>query len=164
MATTVVNLPTNADNGAMIDPLDDLLSEARVFYHTLVRVGERLHENEELSLGMRAILERLVADGPQTVPDMARARRVTRQRIQALVDALKHHGYVQASPNPAHRRSVVIELTADGRQIIARMQRREQNFLAANVDPGADPAVSNARIAAAVDTLRVLGEQLEGGL
>lgn len=148
----------------MTEPVDDLLSEARVFYHTLVNVGERLHEDEELSLGMRAILERLAADGPRTVPEMARARRVTRQRVQALVDALKQRGYVKAGPNPAHRRSVVIALTPAGRDVIDRMKRREQAYLAEHLDPTVAPAISEPRVAAALETLRSLREQLEEGL
>jgi DNA-binding MarR family transcriptional regulator len=60
---------------------------------------------------------------------MARSRGVTRQWIQSLVDELKRRGLVSASKNPAHRRSVRIELTQAGATLIARMRQRELDLL-----------------------------------
>ncbi len=148
----------------MQDPIDALLNETRVFYHALVNIGERLHADDGLSLGMRAILETLAVDGPQTVPEMARARRVSRQRVQALVDALKTRGYVRAVTNPAHKRSVVITLSRAGARVIASMKRREREYIASHLETEFAGQTSAARIRAALNTLRALREQLERDL
>ena len=37
--------------------LDDLIYEVRVFYQSLVQVVEKLHNDQNMSLGMRAVLE-----------------------------------------------------------------------------------------------------------
>lgn len=162
--TLVVNPGEWQHNGPMQDPIDDLLNESRVFYHALVNIGERLHSGEDLSLGMRAVLETLSSDGPQTVPEMAKARRVTRQRVQALVDALKARGYVTARANPAHKRSVVITLTDPGAEVIARMKQRERQYITDSLEAGKSTPTSPRQITAAMKTLRALREQLERGL
>ena len=63
---------------------------------------------------MRAVLERL-ADGPQTVPQVARSLWLPRQVVQRLADAAAELGYLRFVPNPAHRRSKLAELTGTGR-------------------------------------------------
>ena len=162
--TLVVNPGEWQHNGLMHDSIDDLLNESRVFYHALVNIGEKLHSEEDLSLGMRAVLETLSGDGPQTVPEMAKARRVTRQRVQALVDALKARGYVTARANPAHKRSVVIALTDPGAEVIARMKQRERQYISERLEVGKNTPTSAGQITSALKTLRTLRAHLERGL
>ncbi len=74
---------------------------------------------------VRAVLERLTEDGPQTVPMLARTLYVTRQAAQALVDQAKALDYVEARPNPAHQRSHLIALTEAGSRAFAGIHDRE---------------------------------------
>jgi DNA-binding MarR family transcriptional regulator len=60
---------------------------------------------------------------------MARARRVTRQRIQTLVNSLLSLDLLATRKNPASRRSPLIELTDTGRRTIRAMRRREADAL-----------------------------------
>ena len=48
--------------------VERLIDELRLTMHRVVRLGEELHAESELSLGMRAILEALRRRGPSTVP------------------------------------------------------------------------------------------------
>ena len=78
---------------------------------------------------MRAVMEQLALGGPQTVPDMARARSVSRQHIQVLVNALVDRGIAENRANPAHRRSVKIALTPAGDRLFDEMQADEIAWL-----------------------------------
>ena len=109
--------------------IDQLLSEVRSLYNRILQVGEALHANEPVTLGMRAVLEYLQANGATTVPEIARSRSVTRQHIQTLVNGLLDAGCVRLQSNPQHKRSSLVALTADGARIIQRMRQRESRFL-----------------------------------
>jgi DNA-binding MarR family transcriptional regulator len=105
--------------------VESLLNEVRMLFHRAVQVAEELHSEEEVSLGMRAVLEFLLREGPATVPEIARRRFVTRQHIQTLANAVVERGLATLEPNPAHRRSRLVALTPAGRALIERMRRRE---------------------------------------
>ena len=114
-----------------MDPaLDAVLDEVRLLYHRMVQEGERLHAGEPVTLGMRAVLEHLQRGGPAAVPALARRRFVSRQHVQALVNALLQRRLVALAPNPAHRRSALVTLAPEGRRTIERMRRREARFFA----------------------------------
>ncbi len=113
----------------MSEPIEDLLDQVRLLWHVTVQATERLHEDEPVTLGMRAVLEFLARDGPTAVPSIARSRHVTRQHIQALVNDLLEIRLVSLDDNPAHRRSALVRLTPDGQKAIERMKRRERQFL-----------------------------------
>jgi DNA-binding MarR family transcriptional regulator len=104
--------------------LVELFDEVRLLEHRLVQVVEALHGNS-VSVAGRGVLEYLRTRGPTTVPDLARARLVSRQHIQTVMDTLADSGLVVATVNPAHRRSPVFDLTVDGRSLIVDMHRRE---------------------------------------
>ncbi len=139
----------------MNESLTDLVNEVRVFYQSLVKMGETLHAGSGISLGMRAVMEYLAREGDTTVPDMARARRVSRQRIQALVDQLKQLDHVFSKANPASERSPLIGLTSSGRRTLQQMQEKEARRFGADVE--------TERIHAALATLREVRSQFERG-
>jgi DNA-binding MarR family transcriptional regulator len=132
----------------MSDPTETLINEVRLLYQSLVQIGERLHAGSQVSLGMRAVLEFLERNGPATVPTMARARRVTRQRIQTLVNALLGQALVETVTNPASRRSPLIRLTQRGAKTIRTMRQRETAKLAAPI--GSDDLQQATRTLAAL--------------
>ena len=112
----------------MMRPIDELLDQVRLLWHVMMQAAERLHEDEPVTLGMRAVLEFLARNGPMAVPHIARSRHVTRQHIQALVNDLLELGLVTLGDNPAHRRSALVRLTPEGKRAIERMKRREHQF------------------------------------
>ena len=136
--------------------LEELIDEVRLLWNALVQRGERLHAGEELSMGRRAVLEFLAKNGPATVPEIARRRRVSRQHIQALVNPLLDAALVAAAANPAHRRSVLLRLTGAGERKLERMKRREALFVRR-----ADPPLAEVELHRAAETLRTLRSSLE---
>jgi DNA-binding MarR family transcriptional regulator len=85
------------------------------------------------------------------VPEIARARGVTRQHIQVGVDELAAAGLVELVDNPAHRRSRLVTTTTAGVETIERMQRREIDAIA---DLDLDLDVERSR-ALAADMARI---------
>jgi DNA-binding MarR family transcriptional regulator len=134
---------------------ETLAREVRRLFHQLRAAGEALHEGGILTVPQRAVLESLYRDGPQTVPALARARPVSRQHIQVLVDRLAELKLVRARPNPAHKRSPLIELTPEGRRRFAAMRRREHRALARSGLP-----VPDRDLRAAAEVLRALRDHL----
>lgn len=137
----------------MTKEAEDLIYEVRVLYQTLLQFGEQIHGESPISMGMRAVLEYLSRFGDATVPDMARARRVTRQRIQALVNDLSSLDLVTTRDNPASKRSPLIALTKAGARNLRDMRKREGEWLEVDI-----PA---ARLRQAKQTLIDLREALE---
>jgi DNA-binding MarR family transcriptional regulator len=125
-----------------------LFNETRLLFHALKEWAESLHAGSDLAVPMRAVLELLLLGPAATVPEMARARGVSRQHIQQQVDRLLDRSLVERADNPAHRRSPKIALTDAGRALIQSMRADELNALA-DVQAG----VSDAAIA---DAARVL--------
>lgn len=145
----------------MADPssedLERVIDEVRLLWNALVRRGEALHDGESLTMGMRAILEFLLRNGPTPVPGIARRRGVSRQHVQALVNPLLERGLLKTEPNPAHRRSPLIALTGRGERTITRMRRREAWVLEA-----ADVKRSSAELQRVADALRDIRRALDG--
>ena len=128
----------------------------RLSWNTLARWGEQLHDRESITLGMRAVLEFLSLNGPTSVPNIARSRRVTRQHIQALINPLLDDELVEATENPAHQRSSLMRLTAEGKRTITRMRRREATALR-----HAKLTASSAELQRAAATLRALRRAID---
>jgi DNA-binding MarR family transcriptional regulator len=106
-----------------------LVDETVVLFHGLRAVATLLYGEGESTAGRRGVLRGLARAGPQTVPQMARTRLVSRQHIQVLVDALREDGLVELANNPAHRRSRLVRLTKRGEATCRRMERIERRVL-----------------------------------
>lgn len=65
--------------------------------------------------GEWGVLRSLVKEGAQTVPEIARARPVSRQHCQTIVNGLYEQGFVEFLDNPRHKRSVLVGVTKKGR-------------------------------------------------
>lgn len=57
----------------------------------------------------------VVSESPLTVPQIARRLGLARQSVQRVVDDLVATGHLEQRLNPAHRRSVLVQLTGHGR-------------------------------------------------
>lgn len=136
--------------------VDALLAETVSLSRGMRATSERVHGQGGLSAGRRDLLRELERQGPQTVPQMARARSVTRQHIQALVSPLAEAGYLEFVDNPAHKRSPLVRVTRRGKEFVEAVNRREARLMARLERAVGD---SDLRYAAAV--LRALREALE---
>ena len=109
--------------------LGGVVEETRSLFHVLKVVAKELHAEDRVTAGKRGVLLGLHRLGPQTVPQMAKARPVSRQHIQSLVNPLAKDGHVEFVANPAHRGSPLVRLTANGAKLAERMLRRESGPL-----------------------------------
>jgi DNA-binding MarR family transcriptional regulator len=137
----------------------DLLGQIRTCFNRLKLLAGQLHEDLGVNPSMRAVMESLQAEDRQSVPEIARAKSVSRQHIQTIMNALQKAGLVESLDNPAHRRSPLFTLTAKGRTVFREIRRREivpLRRLAANLSPD-----SLARAAATLKRLsHDLGEEI----
>lgn len=110
----------------------------RRLFHSLGQGASMLHGDLGISGGMRAVLESVITGGPQAVPELARARPVSRQHIQTLVNELLDAGCVKYVENPAHKRSKLVSPTAKGRETFDLMRQRERDaFRSLTIEPSA---------------------------
>ena len=125
-------------NMKQIEALYPLTFAVRRLFHKSGHGMGALHRDSDVSAGMRAVLDSVISEGPQTVPQMARVRPVTRQHIQGLVNPLLEYGYVEYIDNPAHKRSKLVSPTASGVTIFRAMRSREDEAfkrITLDVDP-----------------------------
>ncbi len=97
----------------------------RRLFHKLGYGVAALHQNRDVSVGMRSVLESVIDGGPQTVPHMAKIRPVSRQHVQSLVNELMEGGYVETIDNPAHKRSKLVAPTKRGIRVFEKMRKLE---------------------------------------
>jgi DNA-binding MarR family transcriptional regulator len=119
---------------AMSNSLSDLLtliSGVRRSFWLLGSVSDQILFDLGLTASLRAVLEHLASEGPQTVPQIAQAKHVKRQSIQALVDELCERGLTETLENPSHKRSVLIALTKAGAATYREIRALEKGPLTA---------------------------------
>jgi DNA-binding MarR family transcriptional regulator len=94
--------------------------------------------------------------GPQTVPQIARARPVSRQRIQRLADDAAEDGLVEFTDNPAHRRSKLVRLTPEGATLLQRLTENITDISKELAD-----GMDEQELRTTAKVLRMLREKLE---
>jgi DNA-binding MarR family transcriptional regulator len=137
-------------------PFDSLINETVSLFHRLRVVADQIHHRGEMTGGLRSILRGLDKLGEQTVPQMARARAVSRQHVQALVNQLVGERLVEFVANPAHKRSPLARLTALGKKTVDAMNRNEARLLSK-----ADLDVTDKDLRQAAETLRTVRAYFE---
>lgn len=110
------------------EALKELMIEATLLHWHVSAASRALAGPGDLTNAQVSILRTVQADGPQTVPQLASARSIARQPVQRSVDELAGHGLVQLAPNPRHKRSRLVTLTAAGRRRLAQMERRQSSW------------------------------------
>nr|WP_202478246.1 MarR family transcriptional regulator [Streptomyces sp. SID5470] len=111
------------------EELGHRVSEVFDLVGALYRRGLRKLEQEEadrgMSVGVRSVLVLLHRYGPMTVPQMARIMALTRQFVQRMNNEAMDRGWTEATPNPAHQRSMLIRITDEGVAVITAILARE---------------------------------------
>jgi DNA-binding MarR family transcriptional regulator len=147
------------DESPTESPFDTLINETVSLFHRLRVVADQIHHRGEMTGALRSILRSLNKLGEQTVPQMARARAVSRQHVQALVNQLVAERLVEFIANPAHKRSPLARLTPLGKKTVDAMNRNEASlFSKANLD------VPDKDLRQAAETLRTLRAYFESEL
>lgn len=109
--------------------VDELTLTTALLYFRMRKAAEEMLDDGAQSAGRRSILKSLSSGGPQTVPQMARLRAVSRQHIQKLVNGLLADELVELVDNPAHKRSRLVQITAAGKEVAEATAQREAQIL-----------------------------------
>ena len=157
-----VDVPRPAPHRTLSTPdaratLQILFAEVAALANELRKAAAFVHRQDDSHPAGWGILQILDRSGPLTVPAIARIRALSRQNIQTLVNRLESQGYVGLAPNPAHKRSALVQLTDSGRSLVATVKQREAHSL-----QGLLPHVSQARLVPAARLLRQLRALLAG--
>ncbi|MFF1724094.1 MarR family winged helix-turn-helix transcriptional regulator [Streptomyces sviceus] len=120
---------SDMDKPLPAEELGHRVSEVFDLVGALYRRGLRKLEQEEadrgMSVGVRSVLVLLHRYGPMTVPQMARIMALTRQFVQRMTNEAMDRGWAEATPNPAHQRSMLIRITDEGVAVITAVLARE---------------------------------------
>jgi len=141
---------------AKLAAVRSLLDQTRSLERRVRDAAEEYLQDLGISAGSRLLLRFLSDEGPTTVPSIARARGVSRQHIQTVVDGLRLRDLVERIENPAHKRSKLIRLSPLGELLLAEVDRREESvWLGLNLN------VRRRELDAATDTIGQLRARLE---
>ena len=125
--------------------------------HALWQVQSAIDDREfSTTVAERSVLEFLVREGAQSVPAIARARRVSRQHIQKLADGLVSRRLVEFRPNPAHKTSPLVDVTMDGERTYTKAAASEAEILNSIA-----PEMAETDLGPALKSLRALVKALK---
>lgn len=110
--------------------LGDVVILVRNAFQLLRKTSDHSLADLGLTASMRAVLEHVHRNGPQSVPQIAKAKHMARQSAQELIDPLVERGMLEALPNPRHKKSPLLDMTEKGRQIFATINERDRAMLA----------------------------------
>lgn len=111
----------------------------------------------ELTPSELSALASVDAAGPLRLGDLAAAEGTSPSRITRLVAELQRRGLLDRAPDPADRRSVVVQLSAGGRDLLRRL-RAERTAVLGRQLAELDPA-DLSRLAAAVPVLETIASR-----
>src|SRR5499427_8866834 len=133
------------------EAIADLILEVAQFFFRIRAMGQRTGLITSWGGGAFGFMRSLAVIGPLTVPQIARMRPTSRQRMQRLADELAAEGLVEFVDNPRHRRSQLMRLTRKGS---ARYREMSARLLAVASAMGAD--LSEAEIRKSIEVVRRL--------
>jgi len=139
------------------EAIADLMLEVAQFFFRLRAVGQRTGLITSWGAGAFGFMRSLALIGPLTVPQIAKMRPTSRQRMQRLADELAAEGLVEFIDNPRHRRSKLVRLTRQGdaryRELGARLRAMASTM-------GAD--LSEVDISRTTEIVRRLSDETKG--
>src|SRR5262249_39759538 len=107
------------------EAIAELMLEVAQCFFKIRALGQKAGLITSWGGGAFGFMRSLALLGPLTVPQIARMRPTSRQRMQRLADELAAEGFVKFIDNPKHRRSKLVQLTPKGdahyRELDARL-------------------------------------------
>jgi DNA-binding MarR family transcriptional regulator len=146
--------------GAIVDSkaeaIADLMLQVAQCFFRIRAVGQKTGFITSWGGGAFGFIRSLALLGPLTVPQIARMRPTSRQRMQRLADELAGEGLVKFIDNPKHRRSKLVQLTRKGEARYCEMNAR---FLVIASTMGV--ALSEADIRKTTEIVRQLSDDVK---
>jgi DNA-binding MarR family transcriptional regulator len=134
----------------------ELAGQLRLAVTRLARLM-RQQTDTGLSPTLLAALATIESTGPLTLGELANREQVAPPTITKAVGGLEEQGLVARTADPADRRVVRVEITADGRRLLERSRTLKNAWLARRL--AALDAEDHARLVAAVEALERLTER-----
>jgi DNA-binding MarR family transcriptional regulator len=157
MVTERQRKPGNRASGSKGEAVADLMLEVAQFFFRIRAAGQRTGLITSWGGGAFGFMRSLALLGPLTVPQIARMRPTSRQRMQRLADELADARLVEFVDNPKHRSSKLVRLTRKGE---ARYQQLSARFLAIASAMGAKLSEADIRRTSAI--VRELSDEVSG--
>lgn len=95
----------------------------------LSQIMDTVHEKAGLRTPQKRLAETLESGGEMTVPQAAAQMEVSRQFVQTLCNQMAASGLLAFSDNPRHKRSKLISLTKQGREVLNQAKRIEGEII-----------------------------------
>jgi DNA-binding MarR family transcriptional regulator len=105
--------------------LYQVIWQVRRLFQRLRSLSENLLSGTGINTSQRALLEFLHQHQPQTVPQIAREKSVSRQHIQSVANELLALKLISSTQNPDHKRSHHLRLTAKGKSLFETIRKKE---------------------------------------
>ena len=131
-----------------------LASELRVVLGRLLR---RLRAEHRVPLTQAAVLGRLDRDGTQSIGDLAAAEQVRPQSMSQTLAELEADGLIARRPDERDGRRILVELTPEGRSVLAQDRALREGWLSGAIADGFTEAELET-LEEAVGLLRRLSE------
>jgi len=112
------SLPASATKSAA---LQTVVARITTCQQSLQRQGMNLGSVSKKGNAFWGVLRLIHQHGPMTVPQIAQHRKVSRQRIQVMIDDYVVEGYLLLTENPSHKRSKLVSLTKLGSREFAKL-------------------------------------------
>jgi DNA-binding MarR family transcriptional regulator len=138
--------------------LYQLIWQTRRLFQRLRSTSDELLDGTGINASQRAVLEFLHQQQPQTVPQIALGKSVSRQHIQTVVNDLLIHELIETVENPTHKRSPLIQLTSTGTRLFNTIQKKEPRLL-----KKMGKKYSQQELTDALNTLKSIDDYLASG-
>ena len=148
--------PAAESAGRKAEAIASLMLEVAQCFFRIRALGQQAGLVTSWGAGEFGFLRSLALLGPLTVPQIARMRPTSRQRMQRLADELADDGLVRFVDNPRHRRSKLVELTARG---VARYQEQQARLLVIASTMGA--GLGESAIRESTEVVRQLSDDVK---
>ncbi len=147
---------TGSRGDSKAEAIAELMLEVAQCFFRIRAVGQRTGFITSWGGGAFGFMRSLALLGPLTVPQIARMRPTSRQRMQRLADELAADGLVKFIDNPKHQRSKLVQLTVKGE---ARYRELYARFLVSASTMAV--ALGEADIRNAIGVVRLLSSDLK---
>ena len=115
-------------NAAASDQYQVIWLIRRLFRALSQKSSENL-EGLGISVAERAVMEFLYPEKMLSVPEIAEQYNVSRQHIQVTVNSLLESGLAATKENPRHKRSPLIMLNAEGRELFSTVLKKDEEAI-----------------------------------
>ncbi|MGZ3365418.1 MAG: MarR family transcriptional regulator [Caulobacteraceae bacterium] len=137
---------------------------AALIARAVLRLGRRLcgaRPEKSVNLSTLALLTTLHRRGPMSAVQLAREERLQPQSLTRLLAAMTREGLIARETDPADRRAHVIQITREGRSVVARDLAARRAWLDQAMDMALTPEEREQLTQAAALMLKVAGQEPE---